>query len=203
MTGMTGTGTSDGAAVDLVVVGGSWGGVDAVVRMLREVPAPLPVPLLLVLHRPRSSEAALLERVIERDGGHRARELADKDELTSGTVHVAPPDYHVLVEGASVSLSVEDPVNHSRPSVDLALETAAEDHAARLVAVVLTGLGRDGARGVAAVHGRGGRILVQDPDEAERPEMPLAAIATGCVDEVATLARIGARLGELVGGPAR
>lgn len=189
--------------VGLVAIGGSWGGVDASVRVLREIPAPLHVPVLLVLHRSRTSERSLLERVIERDCGHPARELGDKDELTAGTVHIAPPDYHVLVEGGSVSLSVDDPVNHSRPSVDLAFETAAESHVEGLVAVLLSGLGRDGAVGIAAVHARGGLTMAQDPDEAERPDMPLAAIETGCVHEVATLARIGARLGELVGGPPR
>lgn len=189
--------------VGLVVIGGSWGGIDAAVRVLRVVPVPLQVPVLLVLHRSRTSEATLLERVITRACDHPARELGDKDVLTAGTVHIAPPDYHVLVEGDSVSLSVDDPVNHSRPSVDLAFETAAEVYAERLVAVLVSGLGRDGARGIAQVHARGGRTLVQDPAEAERPDMPLAAIETGCVDEVATLARIGARLGELAGGPAR
>ena len=195
--------TASGGQVGLVAIGGSWGGVDASVRILREVPAPLREPVLLVLHRSRTSEASLLERVIERDCGHPARELGDKDELVAGTVHIAPPDYHVLVEGGSVSLSVDDPVNYSRPSVDLAFETAAEGHAGGLVAVLVSGLGRDGARGIAAAHARGGRTIVQDPAEAERPDMPLAAIGTGCVHEVATLARIGARLGELVGGPPR
>lgn len=187
--------------VRLVVIGGSWGGVDAVVRILATVPGPLLVPVLLVLHRARSSEAALLERVITRDCGHPARELGDKDALTAGIVCIAPPDYHVLVEGGSVSLSVDDPVNHSRPSVDLAFETAAEVFAEGLVAVLVSGLGNDGARGIAAVRARGGRTLVQDPAEAERADMPLAAIAMGGVDEVATLAGIGTRLGELMRGP--
>lgn len=195
--------TEPDVEVGLVAIGGSWGGLEAAVRVLREVPAPLRVPVLLVLHRSRTSDWALVERVIARDCGHPARELEDKDVLTAGTVHIAPPDYHVLVEGGSVSLSVDDPVNHSRPSVDLAFETAAEVHAEALVAVLLSGLGRDGAHGIATVHAHGGRTLVQDPAEAERPDMPLAAIETGCVHEVATLAQIGARLGELVGGAAR
>lgn len=186
----------------LVVIGGSWGGVDAVCRLLREVPPPLSVPVLLVLHRSRSSEAALLERVLTRDTGHPAVEVGDKDHLSPGTIHLAPPDYHVLVEGGSVSLTVDDMVNHSRPSVDLAFETAADEHGESLVAVLLSGLGRDGSRGMVAVHRAGGRTLVQDPDEAERSEMPQAAIATGVVDEVLPLSALGLRLGELVGGPA-
>ncbi len=195
--------TASENGIRLVTIGGSWGGVEASVQVLRRMAAPLRVPVLLVLHRSRTSQRALLERVIARDCGHPALEIGDKDVLTAGTVHLAPPDYHVLVEGGSVSLSVDDPVNHSRPSVDLAFETAAEGHGAGLVAVLLSGLGRDGAQGIATVRARRGRTLVQDPDEAERSDMPLAAIATGCVDEVATLEQIGGRLDELVGGPSR
>jgi two-component system, chemotaxis family, protein-glutamate methylesterase/glutaminase len=187
--------------VRLVVVGGSWGGAAAATGLLRAVPSPLPVPVLLVLHRSRSSEAALLERVLERDTGHPVCELVDKDELSAGTVHLAPPDYHVLVEGGSVSLSVEEHVNHSRPSLDLAFESAADEHGPALVAVVLSGLGRDGAHGIAAVHRAGGRTLVQDPAEAERGDMPRAAIETGEVDEVAPVAGLGARVADLVGAP--
>jgi two-component system chemotaxis response regulator CheB len=189
--------------VDLVVIGASWGGLDAAARTLREVRPPLRVPVLLVLHRSRTSDAAVLQQVVARESGHPATEVGDKDRLAPGTVHLAPPDYHVLVEGGSVSLSVEDRVNHSRPSVDVALETAAEAHGEHLVAVLLSGLGRDGAHGVRAVHDRGGLIFVQDPGEAERPDMPLAAIATGAVDVVAPAAEIGARLAELVGGDSR
>ena len=187
--------------VRLVVVGGSWGGAEAATALLRAVPAPLPVPVLLVLHRARSSEPSLLERLLERDTGHRVREVGDKDPLSAGTVHLAPPDYHVLVEGGSVSLSVEEHVNHSRPSVDLAFETAADEHGEELVAVLLSGLGRDGARGIAAVHRAGGRTLVQDPAEAAREDMPGAAIATGAVDEVAPVAELGRRVADLVGSP--
>jgi two-component system, chemotaxis family, protein-glutamate methylesterase/glutaminase len=190
-----------GGPVRLVVVGGSWGGAAAATELLRTVPAPLPVPVLLVLHRSRSSEAAVLERVLERDTGHPVREVGDKDELTAGTVHLAPPDYHVLVEGGSVSLSVEEHVNHSRPSLDLAFESAADEHGEALVAVLLSGLGRDGACGIVAVRRAGGRTLVQDPDEADRGDMPGAAIATGAVDAVAPVAVLGATVAALVGSP--
>jgi two-component system chemotaxis response regulator CheB len=189
------------APVDLVVVGGSWGGMNAAARLFREVPAPLPVPVLLVLHRSKTSEGRVLERVIASDGGHPVREIEDKDDLTAGMIHVAPADYHVLVEGSGVSLTVDDPVNHSRPSVDLTLETAADAHREHLLAVLLSGLGRDGAAGVKAVRRHGGRTFVQDPDEAERSEMPLAALATGCVDEVAPLSVLAGRIAELTGSP--
>jgi two-component system chemotaxis response regulator CheB len=183
---------------ELVVVGGSWGGLAASLQVLRAVPEPLPVPVLLVLHRAPSSEGAMLERIVTHGARHPAHEVGDKDALVAGTVLIAPPDYHVLVERGHVSLSVEGPVNFSRPSIDLAFETAADAYADRLLAVLLTGAGQDGAAGLSAVHRRGGRTLVQDPAGAERGEMPSAAIATGHADVVADLPGLGGALRELV-----
>ena len=185
----------------LVVIGGSWGGLSAAVRVLRAIPAPFPLPVLLVLHRAKTSEAGVLERVVRRDSGHQAREIGDKDDLAPGAIALAPPDYHVLIEGGSVSLSVEGPVQHSRPSIDLAFETAAEEYGPGLTAVLLSGLGRDGVAGLAAVRSAGGRVLVQDPEEAERPELPLAAVQDGVVDHVLTADAIGAALSLLAGAP--
>lgn len=189
-----------GPAPGLVVIGGSWGGFDAATALLSRLHAPAAVPLLLVLHRSRLSDGDLMERLLRRSTGHDVREIEDKQPLAAGTVYLAPPDYHVLVEEGGVSLSVEGPVNYSRPSVDLAFESAADEYAERLVAVVLTGAGRDGAAGIRAVHRRGGRTLVQDPDTALRGEMPRCAIATGEVDEVAAPERLGERLEELLTG---
>ena len=189
-------------APELVVIGGSWGGFDAAAALLSRLHAPATVPLLLVLHRSRQSDGGLMERLLHRSTGHDVREIEDKTPLSAGTVHLAPPDYHVLVEEGGVSLSVEAPVNYSRPSVDLAFESAADEYAERLAAVLLTGAGRDGAAGIRAVHRRGGRTLVQDPDTALRAEMPRSAIATGAVDEVAAPERLGERLQELLAGVA-
>lgn len=191
-------GTSVRPRCELVVVGGSWGGLVASILLFRALPAPLTVPVLLVLHRARDSDAAVLEGVLARGCGHPAREIGDKDPLLAGMIHVAPPDYHVLVERGQVSLSVEGPVNFSRPSIDLAFETAALEHSDRLVAVLLSGAGRDGAAGVSAVHRRGGRTMVQDPAGAERGDMPHAAIATGHAGLIADLPGLSQRLGELM-----
>ena len=188
---------------DLVVMGGSWGGLGASVRLLRAVPAPLPVPVLLVLHRSRDSARLVVERVVGRDSGHPAREIGDKDELRPGTVHLAPPDYHVLVEGGSVSLSVDDPVNHSRPSIDLAFDSAAEEHRDRLIAVLLSGLGEDGVRGLSTVRRLGGTAWVQEPAGAEKPDLPQAAVAAGVADAVACPEGLGAMLAHALGGDGR
>jgi two-component system chemotaxis response regulator CheB len=182
----------------LLVVGGSWGGFEAAAELLARVAAPAPVPVLLVLHRAPQSDGQLLGRQLSRACGHPVRELDEKEPLVAGTVHLAPPDYHVLVEDRGVSLSVEGPVNFSRPSVDLAFETAAREYGAGVLAVLLTGVGQDGAEGIAAVKRAGGRTYVQDPASCARPDMPRAALATGLVDLSAPVATLGDRVQELL-----
>lgn len=190
--------------LELLVIGGSWGGFDAASALLARLEVPVAVPVLLVLHRSRHSDAELVERLLSKASGHDVHELEEEKELLrAGTILLAPPDYHVLVEEGGVSLSVEGPVNYSRPSVDLAFETAAEEYGDRLGAVLLTGAGRDGAAGVAAVRRHGGRTYVQDPATALRSEMPLAALATGQVDAVAPPDELGARIQELLAGVSR
>lgn len=190
--------------LQLLVIGGSWGGFDAASALLARLQAPAAVPVLLVLHRSRHSDAELVERLLSRASGHDVHELEEeKEQLRAGTILLAPPDYHVLVEEGGVSLSVEGPVNYSRPSVDLAFETAAEEYGDRLGAVLLTGAGRDGAAGLAAVRRRGGRTYVQDPATAMRSEMPQAALAAGPVDVVAAPDVLGDRIQELLAGVSR
>ncbi|MDP9395170.1 MAG: chemotaxis protein CheB [Actinomycetota bacterium] len=180
--------------IELVVVGGSWGGLDATCRLLSNTPAPVPVPVVLVLHRARTSDATMLAAVLRRCCGQRAVEADDKSPLEAGTVLVAPPDYHLLVEDGVVSLSTEAPVNYSRPSIDVAFDSAAQAYGAGLVAVLLTGTGSDGAEGIRHVKRRAGRTMVQDPVSAERGDMPGSALATGAVDDVGTPEELGGML---------
>ena len=105
------------------------------------------------------------------------REAEDNQPIEPGVVHLAPADYHLLVEGNSFALSTEAPLRHARPSIDVLFESAAEAYGERLVGVVLTGTGRDGAAGLSRIGRRGGFTIVQDPATCERPEMPEAAIA--------------------------
>jgi two-component system chemotaxis response regulator CheB len=105
-------------------------------------------------------------------------------------VHVAPPDYHLLVEPGEFALSVDEPVRFSRPSIDVLLESAADAYGSRLVAVILTGASADGAVGLQRVRRLGGQTIVQDPGTAERREMPEAAIASGAAEHVVPLEQI-------------
>ena len=184
--------------VGLVVVGGSWGGLDAACHLLQAMPAPLTVPLLLVLHRAPTSQAHVLRTVVRRCSGQDLVEVEDKTLLTPGAVHLAPADYHVLVEDAACSLTTDAPVNGSRPSIDLAFESAAYDVGDGLSAGLLSGTGRDGARGLAAARAAGGRTYAQTPATAEKGEMPQAAIDLGAAQVVATPEEIGAALAALV-----
>ena len=181
---------------DLIVVGGSWGGMSAVGRLIEDLPADFPVPVVLVLHRgPDSGDA--LSGILDRGTALRVREAEDKAELRAGFVHVAPPGYHLLVERGSLALSTDAAVHYSRPSIDVTFESAAEAYEHRAVGVILTGDNEDGAAGLAEIGRYGGVTIVEDPETAERPVMPRAAIAKVRPDAVLPLERIGPTLARL------
>ena len=185
----------------LVVVGCSWGGLAATSAVLDHLPHDLPVSVVVVQHR--SPEPSPLRALLARHTRWPVREAEDKEPIAPATVHVAPGGYHLLVDGARFALSTEAPVRHSRPSVDVLLESAADAFTDRLVAVVLTGANADGAAGLRRVVRRGGVGIVQDPATAERREMPDAALATGVPVHVAPPEEIGAIVAGIVrGGPA-
>jgi two-component system chemotaxis response regulator CheB len=121
----------------------------------------------------------------------------DKQWIQPGTVYLAPADYHLLVERGELSLSVDARVEHSRPSIDVLFESAADAYGPATVGVVLTGANADGARGAARIKERGGFVVVQEPESAEAPAMPRAAIAAARVDRILPLERIGPFLVEL------
>jgi two-component system chemotaxis response regulator CheB len=124
-------------------------------------------------------------------------EIEDKDALEPGRVHLAPANYHVLIEDGYVSLTIEEPVRFSRPSIDVMLTSAADTYGSSAIGVVLTGANEDGARGLAHVVKRGGRALVQNPKTAEIPIMPEAAIRAVPTAEVLSLDKMVSRLIEL------
>jgi two-component system chemotaxis response regulator CheB len=186
------------ADCDLVVVGCSWGGTRALATILAGLPADVGAALAVVLHRGPGATDTALPRLLARRSPIPVEEAEDKTPVEPGHVFLAPPDYHLLVDGAAFALSTDEPVNHSRPSLDVLFESAADSYGPRLVAIVLTGANEDGAAGVRKVKERGGRTIVQDPDDAERRTMPEAAVRTGAVDEVLPLSAIAERLRSLI-----
>ena len=129
-------------------------------------------------------------------------EMDDKDPLLPGTVHLAPADYHALIDTGMVTLTVEDPVRFSRPSIDLLFLSAADTYRECTIGIVLTGANEDGSRGLQHIVTRGGYAIVQDPKTAEIPIMPAAALKAVPSAQVLTLEGIAARLIELALEPA-
>lgn len=183
-------------AYSIVGIGTSWGGLAALTKLLGDLPTDFSIPLVVVQHRSRDSER-LLVQLLQDATDLRVCEIEDKDPLTPGTVHVAPANYHVLIEAGYASLTIEEPVRFSRPSIDVMLTSAADTYGSAAIGVVLTGANEDGARGLAHVTKRGGVGLVQDPKTAEIPIMPAAAIRAVPTAEVLTLPALGRRLIEL------
>ena len=159
----------------VVVLGCSWGGLHALSVVLEGLPEDLPAAVVIVQHRMHgpSELASLLGQHTPWD----VCEADDKEWLSPRRVFLAPPGYHLLVDGDRFALSTEAPENNSRPSVDVVFESLAESFGERVIAVVLTGANDDGAAGLREVVRHGGAAIVQDPDTAEKREMPEAALA--------------------------
>ena len=183
---------------ELVVVGCSWGGLHALEVILAGLPHDFDTPIAIVQHRRADSDdtmAQLLQRYTKLD----VREVEDKDPIEPGTVYVGPPDYHVLVDRGQLALSVDEPVQFARPSIDVLFESAASAYGPAAVGVVLTGANADGAAGLARIKERGGVAVVQDPASSVRRAMPDAALAATAADAVLPLAEIPAFLYGLCG----
>ena len=196
---MTTSGSRPRTPVELVVIGTSWGGLEALGRLVRDLPPGFPAAVAVVQHRSAESPEGTMVRYLQERCALPVREVDDKDRVEAGRVFVGPADYHLLIGDEGFALSVDAPVANSRPSIDVLFETAADTFGPAVVAVVLTGANADGTKGAAAVKAGGGRVLAEDPSTAERPEMPAAAIEAGTVDEVLPLPELARRLVELVG----
>lgn len=160
---------------ELAIVGASWGGLSALRTLVGKLPRRFRLPIAIVQHRHRNSEA-LFARILQEQTSLRVCEIEDKALVEPGRVFVAPADYHVLIEQGHFSLSTEAPVRYSRPSIDVALTSAADAYGHRAVGIVLTGSNTDGAQGLRRIADAGGMAIVQDPETAEAPTMPRAAL---------------------------
>jgi two-component system chemotaxis response regulator CheB len=190
-------------AYELVVMGASWGGLGALERVLGGLPRGFRTPIAVAQHRSPDGGSEGLARLLSSHSTMPVADVEDKQPVEPGKVYLAPPDYHLYVEADGFALSVDDAVLYSRPSIDVLFESAADTYRERLIAVVLTGANEDGARGIAAVKRLGGHAIVQNPVEAERPEMPRAALQAIDPDQVLSLSAIPGALAELCGAGAR
>ena len=179
---------------DAVVIGASAGGVQALQALLGALSADFAPALLVVLHLSPGRESRLAE-LLDAGCALPVAEAEDKQPVRGGTVTLAPPDYHLLVEpDGTLALSVDEPVLFSRPAIDPLFESAAAAYGTRLLALLLTGASYDGSAGLAAVRARGGQAWVQDPGSASVPTMPAAALAHAGADAVLTLDEMCRRL---------
>jgi len=168
----------------VIAIGGSWGGLQAVGTLLEGIPSELEQSIVVVLHRAHDSARGVLEWLLQRHIGRPVTEPDDKDEIEPRHVYVAPANYHLLVDGNRFGLSVDERVQFARPSIDVLFESVAEAYGESAIGIVLTGTNEDGARGLAAIKARGGVAVVQDPRTAEKPQLPEAAIAAADADAI-------------------
>ncbi len=180
-----------------VVLGASAGGINALGFILSQLGEDFSLPVLVTKHIRLNDDRGML-RVLSRQSTLPVKVARDKHRIQPGTIYLAPAGYHMLVEENDiVSLNLEAPVAHSRPSIDVLFQSAARIYGSSLVAVILTGANRDGADGIRTVKAFGGTTIAQCPKNAEMGIMPKASLDTGCIDYLKTLEEIPAYLDEI------
>jgi two-component system, chemotaxis family, protein-glutamate methylesterase/glutaminase len=180
-----------------VVIGGSAGSFQGVVKILSQLPKGFPLPIIMCLHRLKHVrngfvEALSLKSVVQ------VSEPYDKENIKRGGVYLAPANYHMSVElGNYFALSTEEMINNSRPAIDITLGTCAYVYKDKLIGILLSGANRDGALGMKQIHERGGITIVQEPSECMIDTMPRAALAATAINHVMKIDQIVDFLKEL------
>ncbi len=187
---------------DVVAVGASAGGFQALRELAKGLPRDFPAALLVTIHlHPEASD--VVPELIDRAGPLPAAFAKDGQEIVPGGIYIAPPDLHLLMDQERVLLRRGPRENGARPAIDPMFRSVAVHYRSRAIGVVLTGRLNDGSSGLQAIKGCGGIAIVQDPHEAQAPDMPASALAATSVDHVAPLNEITALLSRLVRQPAR
>ena len=173
-----------------VVIGGSAGSFQGVVKILAQLPKGFPLPIIMCLHRLKHVrngfvEALSIKSVVQ------VTEPNDKETIKKGNVYLAPANYHMSVElGNHFALSTEEMLNNSRPSIDITLGTSAFAYKERLIGILLSGANKDGALGMKYIHDRGGLTIVQEPTECMIDTMPRSALAVTEIDHILRIDQI-------------
>lgn len=175
---------------EAIVIGTSSGGLNALQTLLPALPADFPAPVIVVQHISPLSDNYWI-RYLDAACALSVKEAEEKEAIVRGSIYVAPPNYHLLVEkDKTFSLTIGEKVNYARPSIDLLFETAAETWQEKLVGIILTGSNSDGTAGIRRIRECGGFTIAQDPATAESSYMPASAIAGGCIDGIYSLEEI-------------
>ncbi len=186
---------------DVIVIGASAGGVEALIKLVGSLPAGLPAAVFLVLHIPAQSPS-LLPDILNRAGPLHALHPVDGQAIQYGHIYVAPPDHHLMVEEGIVRIIRGPKENRHRPAIDLLFRSAARTYSSRVVGIILTGSMDDGTAGLLAIKRCGGETIVQDPQGALFSSMPQSAIAHVEVDHVMPLSDMGPLLAQMAHEPA-
>lgn len=168
--------------VKLLVIGGSAGSLSMVLKIIPLLKVEMDFAIILVFHRKKDEETTLIEVLATRTV-FRVKEAEDKDDILPGVIYVAPSDYHLLVEkDKTISLDASEKINHSRPSIDVTFESAADAYGSLLACMLLSGANADGANGLVIAREAGSYIIIQDPTSAEVSYMPEQAIKKVAAD---------------------
>ena len=185
-------------AFDVVACASSAGGLGALTELLTRLPGDLPAAIAVVQHLDRRHRSLVAE-ILARRTALSVKEAEAAEKLQAGSVYIAPPNRHLLVNpDGRLALADSELVHFLRPSADLLFESVAASFRDRAIGVVLSGTGKDAAMGVTAIKSMGGTVIAQDPKTAEFPGMPGEAVATGHVDFVLPLEEIADALVTLI-----
>lgn len=156
----------------MLIIGGSAGSLDVLLEMFPKFKKAIPFSMVIVLHRKNTADITLTELLMSRTKIP-VKEIEDKETIQKSTVYIAPPDYHILIEKTKqFSLDYSEKVNYSRPSIDVAFESAADVYGSLLTCVVLSGANNDGTEGAKIVKNKGGVVIAQQPETAIVSFMP-------------------------------
>jgi two-component system chemotaxis response regulator CheB len=173
-----------------MVIGGSAGSFRVIIQLLEVFSGDIAMPVFLCLHRLKQVRKGF-EETLARISPIPLTEPSDKEKIRMGSLYLAPANYHMLIENDKmIALSIDDPIQYSRPSIDICFATAAEVYQDGLLAVLLSGANQDGTEGIAAVKEHGGYVVVQDPDDCEIATMCESAIKLTIPDQILTVKEI-------------
>lgn len=174
----------------VIVIGGSAGSLEVILQLTNRLPLFSTAIIIILVHR-KADNDSILENLIAHTTLYPVKEVEDKDAIVPGTIYIAPPDYHLLVENKHFfSLDTSEKVHFSRPSIDVTFESVAETFTDQVMGILLSGANADGAAGLTRIKELGGHTLVQSPESAEMSIMPQQAINRNIVDSIVEPAQI-------------
>ena len=173
-----------------VIIGGSAGSFQVVIQILEKISPSLQMPVFLCMHRLKHVRKGF-EETLAYNAALQVREPFDKEQIRKGFVYLAPANYHMLIEmERAIALSTEDPLHHSRPSLDISFSSAADVYGIGLISILLSGANQDGTKGVAAIKQNHGTVIIQDPGDCEIATMCESALKLTTPDHILTATEI-------------